>query len=181
MFPRVNVFKLGYDREDVEEFFNFARDAYEDMASDKKLEPFEVRRASFDLSHGGYDPAAVDAALDRLEVAFSLRGRETYVKDRGQDAWMRELADRAQTLYPRLRRPVGERFSHPGAMSHGYAADEVDAILDRLIEFFDKGTPITADEIRALTFKRKRGAHAYQERVVDAYLARAIDILLGAS
>lgn len=181
LFPKVSIFKLGYEREDVEEFFDYARGAYEDLESDKKLEPFQVRRASFDLSHGGYDPAAVDAALDRLEVAFSLRTRESYVKEHGQDAWMRGLADRAQTLYPRLRRPAGERFAHPGVMSSGYDASEVDALLDRLIAFFDSGQAITADDIRSVTFSRKRGSRAYQERIVDAYLARAVDILLGAS
>lgn len=181
MFPTVNVLKLGYNREDVEEFFGFAREAYETANADTQLDSFDVRRASFDLSHGGYDPAAVDAALDRLEVAFALRGREAYVKSHGQDAWMRDLADRAQSLYPRLRRPAGERFAHPGAFGHGYAASDVDQVLDRLINFFDKGEPVTADEIRSLTFGRQSGSKAYEERVVDAYLARVVDILLGAS
>lgn len=181
LFPRVSVFKLGYEREDVEEFFDYARAAYEDPSGSRELDPFDVRRASFDLSHGGYAPAAVDAALDRLEVAFAMRGREQFVKSYGQDAWMRDLADKAQTLYPRLRRPVGERFAHPGALSAGYDAADVDALLDRLITFFDRGEPVTPDEIRNMTFGRRHGKKAYEERVVDAYLARAVDILLGAS
>ncbi|WP_236683354.1 DivIVA domain-containing protein [Demequina sediminicola] len=181
MFSRVSVFKLGYEREGVEEFFSYARHAYENQAGAQQLDPMEVRRANFDLVHRGYSPVEVDAALDRLEVAFAVRGREQFVRTQGQDAWMRDLADRAQALYPRLRRPAGERFAHPGAMSAGYDASEVDATLDRLIAFFDKGEQVTPDELRNVMFKRKKGRKAYSEAVVDAYLARAVDILLGAT
>ena len=74
----------------------------------------DVRRAAFDLKHGGYKTAAVDTALDRLETAFAKRAREQFVRAHGQEAWMKQLAQRAQVLYPRLRRPKGERFRPPG-------------------------------------------------------------------
>lgn len=180
LFPKVGAMRLGYDRTDVDDFFGKARTAYEQPGIPEDFAPFEVRRASFDLKHGGYSTAAVDAALDRLETAFATRIRERYSKEHGPDAWMRDLADRAQALYPRLRRPVGDRFAHPSGLHKGYDVSDVDAIMDRLVAFFDQGTPLTADEVRGATFGTRRGKKAYSERVVDVYLARAVDILLGA-
>ena len=180
LFPKVNSFTLGYSPREVDQYFNRAREVYEKPGYGADLAAFDVRRASFDLKRGGYATPPVDAALDRLEVAFSTRVRDRFVREKGQDAWMQELAGRAQTLYPRLRRPAGERFAAPdGVFGGGYDRKEVDAVLDRLTAFCDQGQPITAEEVRATTFTRKRSSSAYDERVVDVYLARAVDILLG--
>lgn len=180
LFPRTSALRLGYHREQVGEFFSLARQAYERPASsDAELTPLDVRRASFDLKHGGYSTAAVDTALDRLEIAFAKRARDAYVRQHGQDAWMQQLAVRAQVLYPRLRRPKGERFAHPSALSRGYAVPEVDKVMARLTAFFDRGEPLTAAQVRAVTFAQATGKRAYDEATVDAFLARSIDILLG--
>lgn len=181
LFPRVGAFRLGYHRAEVDEYFSQARVAYEQLQPGADLAAFDVRRVNFDLTRRGYSTAAVDAALDRLETAFATRSKERYVARYGQDAWMRDLADRAQTLYPRLRRPAGERFARPRRMRGGYDARQVDRLMDRLVAFFDTGAPLTADDIRAAAFKRRSGRGGYDERVVDVYLARAIDILLGVS
>lgn len=181
LFPRAGAATLGYRTSDVDAYFTQARRAYEQPEHAEELAAFDVRRASFGLKRGGYSTAAVDAALDRLEVAFAGRVKERFVAQHGQDAWMAQLAERAQSLYPRLRRPAGERFAHPKALHHGYSAAEVDSLLDRLTAFFDRGTPLTADELRAATFSRRGSRRAYDERVVDVYLARAVDILLGAA
>ena len=181
LFPRAGATKLGYRRDDVDAYFAQARHVYEQPSATEGLASFEVRRASFGLARGGYATAAVDTALDRLEVAFSARVKERYIRDHGQDAWMAQLAERAQGLYPRLRRPAGERFARPGGLHGGYSRAEVDALLDRLTAFFDQGQPLTADDLRGATFKRRSSWAAYEERVVDAYLARAVDILLGAA
>lgn len=182
LFPRAGFLRNGYDRVQVDEFFARARGAYETPHMDEQaLSALDVRRAAFDLKRGGYKTPAVDDALDRLEVAFAARVREQYVRAYGQDAWMQVLSERAQVLYPRLRRPRGERFRHPDGSKKGYDAGEVDALLDRLIAFFDTGAPVTADDLRAVTFRLKRRKKAYDERTVDVYLARAADILLGAS
>lgn len=180
LFPRTNALRLGYEPEQVAEFFDEARLAYERPGSpDAEVSPLEVRRAAFDLKHGGYSTVAVDAALDRLELAFATRTRDIYVRTHGQDAWMKNLAERAQTLYPRLRRPAGDRFAHPATLKHGYDAREVDAVMARITAFFDTGRVLEADEIRAITFGSKTGSRAYDERTVDAFLARTVDILLG--
>lgn len=181
LFPRVRTFALGYRPAEVDEYFEHARAAYEQPGRAEELAAIDVRRASFDLKRGGYSTAAVDSALDRLEVAFAVRVRERFVKEHGQDAWMAELARRAQVLYPRLRRPAGQRFAAPGSLRSGYDRKQVDAALDRLTGFFDQGQSLTAEDVRALTFKRRRAGGAYEERVVDAYLARTVDILLGAA
>lgn len=180
LFPRTSILRQGYNVNQVAEFFDEARVAYERPGSPaSEISPLDVRRAAFDLKHGGYSTAAVDAALDRLEVAFVTRTREVFVRANGQDAWMQDLAVRAQTLYPRLRRPVGERFDHPARFKHGYDVREVDAILARITDFFDTGAPLDAQELRATVFRSKTGARAYDERTVDAFLARTVDILLG--
>lgn len=182
LFPRAGFLRSGYDRNQVDEFFARARAAYERPHMDEQaMSALDIRRAAFDLKRGGYKTAPVDDALDRLEAAFAQRVREQYVRAHGHDAWMRVLAERAQVLYPRLRRPHGERFRHPDRGKKGYSAAEVDALLDRLIAFFDTGAPVTADDLRTATFASKGGKKAYDERTVDVYLARAIDILLGAS
>lgn len=181
-FPRAGLLKLGYHRAQVDDFFARARSTYEQPALDEsKLSAIDIRRAAFDLKYGGYQIAAIDQTLDRLEIAFAQRAREQFVRMHGQDAWMRTLAERAQVLYPRLRRPRGDRFRHPKGLGRGYAVTEVDLLLDRIIGFFDTGSPVTAEEIRGALFSAKRGKGAYDERTVDAYLARAVDILLGAS
>lgn len=180
LFPRTNVLRLGYKPEQVAGFFDEARVAYERPGSpDAELSPLDVRRAAFDLKHGGYSTAAVDAALDRLELAFATRTRDIYVRSNGKDEWMKHLAERAQALYPRLRRPVGERFEHPARFKQGYDVRQVDAIMARITAFFDSGQPLEADEIRAIAFASKTGTRAYDERTVDAFLARTVDILLG--
>ncbi len=180
LFPHTSALRLGYHREQVAEFFTQARQAYERPAgAAAELTPLDVRRASFDLKHRGYSTAAVDAALDRLEIAFATRARDSYVRLNGQDAWMQQLAIKAQVLYPRLRRPKGERFSHPSGLGHGYSARDVDLLIGRVTAFFDRGEPLSASDVRSATFGRASGSRAYEERVVDAFLARTIDILLG--
>ena len=180
LFPRTSVLRLGYHRDQVAEFFSLARKAYETPGvTTAELSPLEVRRASFDLKRGGYSTAAVDSALDRLEVAFAKRTRESYVREHGKDAWMQQLATRAQVLYPRLRRTKGDRFAHPGFFGHGYDSREVDQVLARVTAFFDRGEPLTAQQVRAVAFRRASGKRAYDEATVDAFLARTVDILLG--
>jgi DivIVA domain-containing protein len=93
---------------------------------------------------------------------------------------MSQLADRAQVLYPRLRRPKGERFRQPVKSRHGYDAREVDALIERLIAFFDTGEHLTPEDLRHATFKRRGKRGAYDERTVDAFFARAVDVLMGA-
>ena len=176
-FPRVGLFSKGYDCEQVDAFFEDARRAYEGGVPPEQFSSEQVRLATFELKSRGYNIEAVDGAMNRLEAAFVNRDRADSVAAEGEAAWYDRVADRATTLYPRLQRPRGERFSHPTS-GRGYACDEVDDLLDRIAAYFDEAGELTADEIRTATFRPKRGKKAYAEGPVDAYLGRAVEILL---
>lgn len=177
-FPRVQFYKKGYDTAAVDEFFDFAEQAYTGGLPASEFSSEQVRRAMFKLVRGGYDPYTVDAALDRMEGGFIQRDRANHIAVNGEAAWLAQVADRATTLYPRLSRPEGERFAHPEPGQPGYSAEAVDAFLGRLAEFFDQNVPLTVAEIRSLTFPPAKERKAYVEGAVDAYLARVIEILL---
>jgi DivIVA domain-containing protein len=175
-FPRSKRWSSGYDVDQVDEFFAEARAAYESDA-DSGMSAADVRAAAFDLVRHGYDPAHVDAALDRLEGAFVKRARARSIRTEGQGVWMDEVAKRATTLYGRLVRPAGERFAPP-ERGRGYSAEAVDALLDRLVDYFDSGAELSAAEVRSATFPSASGDRAYAEGPVDAFLDRAVDVLL---
>lgn len=178
MFRTVPRLRTGYDPDQVDEFFTHARRVYEGEVSEP-LSGYDVRRAAFDLVRGGYRPAAVDSALDRLERAFVSRQRAEFVATHGQQAWLEHLAAQARTLYGRLARPDGERFARGHRGEDSYAIADVDAVCQRLIEYFDHGQALTSDELRQLTFRRRRGSDGYAEGPVDAFIDRAVEVLLG--
>jgi DivIVA domain-containing protein len=178
LFATVSMVKVGYDRENVERFFDNARRAYEG-GSGTSMTAAEIQQTSFDLVRGGYNTREVDAALDRLEAAFAARERAEFINTHGQDAWMSALATRAQTLYGRLGRPSGQRFAPPDRGKQGYAKAGVDTLCDRLVGYFDRHEPLTSTQLREVTFPRASGDSAYAEGPVDAFIARAIEVLLG--
>lgn len=141
------------------------------------LDAAAVRVAAFDLVRHGYSPAAVDSALDRLEAAFVAADRADFIAENGQSAWMTGVVERATTLYERLTRPPGDRFAPP-QHGRGYDAAQVDALLDRLVAYFDEGTPIQAAQVRSTTFDSAPRSRSYAEGPVDAYLDRVVDVLL---
>lgn len=183
MFPPAGKMRTGYDRQQVEEFFTRARGAYESgqgLATTTAPDAFDessVRTAAFDLVRDGYATAAVDAALDRLEAAFVQRRRTTFVAGEGEQAWMGHIAELATTLYPRLLRPAGERFRAP-QRGRGYDRAAVDALLERLIAYFDDGGELSAADVRGTTFPVARASRAYHEGTVDAFLDRAVEVLV---
>ena len=197
-FPRVGALARGYDVEQVDEFFVRARVAYESSdsaasagqnsgeaaanpapvaAEGAALVSQDVREVAFDLVRHGYSPTAVDAALDRLEAAFVAAARADFIAENGQSAWMETVVKRATTLYERLTRPEGERFAPP-VRGRGYDAAQVDALLGRVVDYFDDGKALRAAEIRTTSFATAPRSHAYAEGAVDAYLDRVVDVLL---
>ncbi|PJI94420.1 DivIVA domain-containing protein [Luteimicrobium subarcticum] len=177
-FSTVSKVHTGYDPDEVDDFFEFAREVYEGRRSEE-FGGADIQAVSFELIRGGYDTHEVDAALDRLETAFSVRVRSNFVASNGPQAWMEKIADDAKSLYPRLNRPTCEKFAPAGRGEAGYDMDEVDALCDRLVDYFDRQVPLSASEVRGATFRRRRGKDAYAEGPVDAYLARAVEVLLG--
>ena len=200
-FPRVGALARGYDVEQVDAFFVRARVAYENSDSaalagvdsskdalapasedpsdpaDLALVSQDVREVAFDLVRHGYSPTAVDAALDRLEAAFVAAARADFIAENGQSAWMETVVKRATTLYERLTRPEGARFAPP-SRGRGYDAAQVDALLGRVVDYFDDGKALRAAEIRTTSFATASRGNAYAEGPVDAYLDRVVDVLL---
>ncbi|WP_029289338.1 DivIVA domain-containing protein [Cellulomonas sp. HZM] len=178
MFRTVTGLRSGYDPDEVDEFFAHARSVYEQGPA-AALAAKDVRSVAFDMVRGGYVTAAVDAALDRLEQAFVARARAEFVAEHGQPAWLTQLGEQARTLYGRLGRPDGDRFAPPEGRDQGYEPADVDELCHRLVAYFDKGAPLSASEIRGATFRARKGHHAYAEAPVDAFFARAVEVLLG--
>lgn len=178
MFPRSGRFQRGYRPSQVDAFFKKARIAYEsEPGSDEDtMTGDDVRNAAFDIVADGYSTAHVDAALDRLELALVKRERADFVTTRSDEQWIQKAVERATSLYPRLQRPAGERFAD--ARGQGYSKTEVDALMNRLIDYFENGTPLSAQQIRLSTFAVVRGSKAYDEAIVDTFLDRAVDVLL---
>ena len=179
MFRTVGALRNGYDPDEVDEFFEHARAMYE-SGPPGALSGRDVRSVAFEVVRRGYVTAAVDAALDRLEAAFVARARADYVAAQGQQAWMGRLAEQAQTLYGRLTRPDGERFAPSHGRHPAYDPADVDALCHRLVAYFDRGAPLTAQEVRSATFRHRSGRSGYNEASVDAFLDRAVEVLLGA-
>ena len=177
LFPLAGRMQTGYHRQQVEDFFARARQSYEAGEQEGALTEADVREVAFDLVRSGYATGSVDSALDRLEAAMVQRRRDTFIAAHGQQAWMDRTAELATTLYPRLVRPAGERFAAPDSGS-GYDREAVDELMDRLVAYFDAGGDLAAADIRSATFPSARRGSAYAEGVVDAYLDRAVEVLL---
>lgn len=181
LFPKTSRFRQGYAEEPVSAFFQEARDAYEQGEGSDDFSFEQIRRAAFPLQRGGFDTQAVDRALSRLEAAFIQRDRAGYIAQHGEAAWFDKVADEATALYPRLLRPHGQRFGHPEEGEKGYACKDVDEMLDRLAAFFDDRGTLTEPDLRFALFPVTRGEAAYSEPQVDAFLGRAMYVLLAVS
>ncbi|WP_067781306.1 DivIVA domain-containing protein [Actinomyces vulturis] len=175
IFPRTRMRRPGYRPDQVDEYFHDAHELYEG-GSAAALDAERVRSTAFDIVRGGYDPAAVDQALDRLEKAFVKRRRQEFIDEHGRSAWMEQVAQLATTLYERLLRPETLRFAP--ARRNGYKCAEVDAFMDRIANYFDSSEPLTSREVRDVTFSRAHGDKAYDEASVDRYLARVVEVLM---
>ena len=181
IFPKAPAFRRGYSPADVDAFFARARSAYEGGVPASQFSGKQVQRASFPLKLAGYDTRSVDSALNRLEAAFVQRDKIDYISVNGEAQWHARVAERATSLYPRLLRPSGQKFSNPPRGERGYRAEEVDALLDRITAYFDKNEPLTVADVRFALFRPAKGKSAYREDQVDAYLGRMVEILLSAS
>lgn len=177
-FPKVNVLTRGYDPQPVQEFFKKAREAYEGGVPSEVFSAEDVRRAAFPLKRGGYNTAAVDSALNRLESAFVQRDRADFTAVHGEAEWFGQVTQRATALYPRLLRPAGDRFAHPEGRGKGYDCQQVDELLDRVTAYFDEHQQLEVADVRFALFDSASGTKAYDEAQVDTYLAAVVNVLL---
>lgn len=176
-FPRTRRSRWGYDVEQVEDFLEEARRAYTAEAGELTVVTAEsIRLTAFALQKGGYSTAHVDAALERLEDAFSGREKERYLHQHGDRAWYHRARSTAQEVLDRLARPAGGKFTRVGRLGWGYDVGEVDRFAQRLTDYFQDGAPMTVDEVRAVAFRpRRRG---YREAQVDLLLDTVVDVML---
>ncbi|WP_460815353.1 DivIVA domain-containing protein [Microbacterium petrolearium] len=173
-FPVMHGRERGYRRDAVEAFMARAREAFE--RGDDTVDARAVRQAGFPLVRGGYQIAAVDAALGRIEDAFAARERQAAIAAEGPEAWVERARAEAQVILERLARPAGRRFDRVGPLSFGYAPKEVDIVADRISAFLQDGDPLTAEQVRSAAFRMSRGG--YREEQVDALLDAVVDVIL---
>lgn len=176
-FPRVKRSQRGYDVEQVEDFLEDARRAYGAERGEPTVVTAEsIRHTAFALQKGGYSTSHVDAALERLEDAFSTRERDLAVQRLGNEAWFAEAREIAQDVLDRLARPTGRKFSRVGPLTAGYHRGDVDEFADRLTRYFQDGLPMTVDDVRTAAFRPRRGG--YREAQVDLVLDSVVSVML---
>lgn len=176
-FPRTRKSRRGYDIEQVEDFLEEARSAYDaEPDAPAVLGADEIRRTAFPLKKGGYSPAHVDAALERLEDAYASRERDKARRVAGDEAWFAAARTNAKEIIDRLARPQGHKFRRAGFLTNGYDRKQVDAFGARLSDYFLKGSPMSVDEVRTIAFRPRKGG--YRESQVDYFLDSVVSVML---
>ena len=176
-FPRTRKSRRGYSLDQVDEFLEEARTAYNAGPYDSAgLESNDIRHTSFAMQKGGYSPTHVDAALERLEDAFANRERESARASMGDQAWFNGARANAKEIIDRLERPKGQRFRRAGILRDGYDRKQVDAFAGQLSDYFLKAIPMSVDEVRLIAFRPKKGG--YSEAQVDHFLDSVIGVML---
>lgn len=177
-FPRARKSKPGYNVDQVEDFLEEARRAYSAEPGSLGVMTSEViRTMAFAMQKGGYSTSHVDGALERLEDAFAARERDIAFARTGGDAeWFNTARSTAQEVLDRLDRPAMNKFSRVGPLTTGYSTKDVDAFAERLIAYFQQGTPMSVEEVRTVAFRgTKRG---YNETQVDLLLDTVVKVML---
>lgn len=162
-FPKVAKGKLGYTIDEVDRLIARARDQYSNLSA-HTLNWRELSSQGFSLTKGGYQPAAVDAAIEKLQDTFAERELATKPL---------ELTASRISLQGRVARPKRKRFSGVGVFALGYSRKQVDAMVSIVGEYLDGGEKLTIDEVRDLKFKLQRGG--YIESQVDSYIDRLVE------
>lgn len=169
--------RWGYDPDDVDSYF--ARAEAEDSHSVAVLGSQEIRSAVFGRSRGGYEPAEVDAALDRLEDSAAQRENAEFIQDHGRQAWEGRIGELSDVIFGRLERGDGQRFRRPsGSTTRGYAMIDVDALCHAIVEELSQSDTVHPDRVRTAVFGPAIGDQAYEEQQVDAFLDKLVELLL---
>ncbi|SFS16049.1 DivIVA domain-containing protein [Agrococcus baldri] len=176
-FPKARRSQQGYDIEEVEDFLEDARRAYAtDARAATAIDSSAIRRMSFTMQKGGYSPAHVDAALERLEEAFARREHERGILEHGEEQWYAKVRERAREALDTLQRADGGRFRRVSRISRGYRIVEVDRFAARIADYLQDGPEISAREVRTAQFEAQFGG--YDEDEVDALLDTVVSLML---
>jgi len=176
-FPKARRGTKGYDPAQVEDFLDDAKRAYAAPAGTPAvLTAKQIRGMAFAMRTGGYSTEHVDAALERLEDAFAERERTSAVTVVGENQWYSSVRGLAQEVLDRVARDPRHKFKRVSAFTRGYHTGDVDEFCARVVDYFQSGLPLNADEVRRSTFRVVRGG--YQEQQVDAVLDAVIEVML---
>lgn len=195
--PRVGKRKEGYDPAQVDEFLERSHQLYD--SPEPRLTQEEIQNTSFSIVKNGYSVAEVDAALTRLEGAVVDKRTQWDVQHYGRVAWRARTDTLARSLHDRAARPHGERFSDGRPNKPSYDRKQVDHMIDCVIaQIADKlgktsGIAVegaaepkkwrkdpeewTLSDVADIMFTRHTGHHGYDERQVDAYINRMLQVL----
>jgi len=162
-FATVRKGKLGYSKTEVDLLIARARDQYASPTA-HVLDWRELSNHVFSMEKNGYQPAAVDAAIEKLQDTFAQKElAERFVA----------IAPIAQALAARVSRPKGKRFKRANVLGLGYSRSQVDAVLTLVGDYLEGTEELQIGEVRELKFKLKRGG--YIESQVDAYIDRLVE------
>ena len=173
-FKNVAKGKYGYAPAEVDAFILRARDQYNNFSA-QILDWRDITAQKFTLVKGGYEIAAVDSAIDKLQDTFAERELSRKSNPVAPSLSGQLLTELRGLLLGRASRPKNRKFTRVGVMAKGYSRKEVDALLFVVQEFLEGEDELTIDEVRSLTFKVKRGG--YFESQVDAYIERLVEYL----
>ena len=186
---RVGKRKFGYNTVQVDEFLDKAHALYE--SEDPSLTQDQIANASFELCKGGYTIAQVDAALARLERAISDRSVAREINQSGMEAWSARVVRQYRALKRHANRDGGDIFDRGLSGKPTYDCKQVDRlvfqVLDRIADDLHlrdarradgkKSVDITSDRISNVIFTQRKGKHGYDERQVDYFLSKAVELL----
>ncbi|WP_369052874.1 DivIVA domain-containing protein [Kineococcus terrestris] len=172
--PRVPRLRRGYRLQDVDAFWDHAART----AAPGRLTSAQVRAVGFGAQFGGYDTAATDDALARLEDVLALRERDRALAGGHERRWAERAAGLSAAVRGRLGEPAGERFPRASGLRRGYRPADVDALCDLVAEHLDGGTRLAAEDVRAALFRPARGRRGYREAPVDAWFDRVVELLV---
>ena len=183
--------KWGYDTKQVDAFLERAHSLYE--SQDPDLTQEEIANASFDLCKNGYIITQVDAALSRLERVISDRQTSLELARVGVDGWTTRMVSLQAELAAHAGRTSGSVFRRGDPGMPSYDCKQVERLIEQILNKTSdllnlqegrkagldkpKNTDITADRVSNVIFTQRRGAKGYDERQVDFFLAKAIELL----
>lgn len=173
-FKRVGADELGYEPKDVDAIVELARAQFANPGS-HVLDASTLRNTQFGVSKGGYQIAAVDAALDRLDDAFAAQEANRLLVRGGHQGAEDFVHGLESVLKARLVRPARNRFARQRWYLKGYSVRQVDALL-RLISLDLAGADqISPALLREAMFSPRWGG--YNEAQVDAFIDRTVQFL----
>ena len=166
--------ELGYNPADVDPVIELARRQFAEPTS-RVLDASQLRSAQFGLIKGGYEVAAVDQALERLDDAFAVNEAKRLTAQRGHHGAFLYLEELKATLVGRAQRPAGRKFKRNPFWAKGYSKHQVDILLATVNGFYEGTDRVTVEQLRKVVFSPRWGGYA--ENQVDAYIDRVVEYL----